>query len=151
MSDDSMVSMDQSEIDALLESTKTGVISLSTASDEPPHSIPVSFGYDPVESELYFRLATDSDSEKGQLDGRNVSFVTYLRDDETEEWGSVVAHGDLERTTNDEIALDTLQGLERVDIPIVDIFGAPTSDVEFGFFRLVPDELTGRKEEQMGQ
>jgi nitroimidazol reductase NimA-like FMN-containing flavoprotein (pyridoxamine 5'-phosphate oxidase superfamily) len=138
------VTMDQSECDALLAETETGVLSLSTAPDEPPYSIPVSFGYDPVESVLYFRLEEDTDSEKGTLDGREVSFVTHAQTDG--EWQSVVAHGTLERTTKDGIELDTLQGLERVHIPIIDIFGAPTSDVKFEFFRLVPKTLTGRVE-----
>jgi nitroimidazol reductase NimA-like FMN-containing flavoprotein (pyridoxamine 5'-phosphate oxidase superfamily) len=150
MTDDSQVEMDDSECDELLEATDTGVLSLSSPADDPPHSIPVSVGYDAVESVLYFRLAEDTDSEKGELDGRAVSFVAYGRADETGDWRSVIAHGELERTTNEEIAVETLEGLERVTIPLVDIFGEPTSDIDFGFFRLVPDSLTGRKEEPMG-
>lgn len=149
MTDETAITMEATEREALLEATETGVLSLSTAHEESPHSIPVSFGYDPVESVLYFRLAEDADSEKGELDGRPVSFVTYARD-EADDWQSVVARGNLERTRDEEIALETLQGLERVEIPIFDIFGAPTSDVTFEFFRLVPETLTGRKETPSG-
>lgn len=147
MTDESQVTMDDSERDAVLAATETGVLSLSSPADEPPHSIPVSFGYDSVESVLYFRLAADDESEKGSLDGRSVSFVTYGRDEESGDWQSVVAHGTLERTRDEEIAIETLEGLERVTIPLVDIFGEPTSDVDFEFFRLVPETLTGRREE----
>lgn len=150
MTEDSPVTMDHSECDALLDATTTGVLSLSSPADEPPHSIPVSFGYDTVESVLYFRLAEDPDSEKGSLDERDVSFVVHDRDDETDRWKSVIAHGKLERTTKDGIELDTLEGLERVNIDLVDIFEVPVSDVEFGFFRLAPDTLTGRKEVPSG-
>lgn len=150
MSDDSQVKMDDSECDALLEATETGVLSLSSPAEDPPHSIPVSVGYDAVESVLYFRLAEDADSEKGDLDGRSVTFVTYAQDDETERWKSIIARGELERTTNEEIAVETLEGFERVTIPLVDIFGEPTSDIDFGFFRVVPETLTGRREEPMG-
>lgn len=99
---------------------------------------------------LYFRIADDSDSERGNLEERPVSFVTYGRDDETDNWRSVVARGTLERTTNEDIALEALEGLERVTINLVDIFDEPTSEVSFSFFRLVPDTLTGRKEEPRG-
>lgn len=148
MADDTPVTMDQPECEELLAATETGVLSLTTGADEPPHSIPVSFGYDPVESMLYFRLADDPDSEKGILEGRPSSFVVHAHGEEG--WRSVVAHGELERTTDEDIALETLEGLERVTIPLVDIFGVPTSDVSFEFFRLSPETLTGRKEAPMG-
>ena len=147
MADDSPVTMDQSECDALLGEIDTGVLSLTTPPEDPPYSVPVSFGYDPVESVLYFRLAEDRNG-KGTLDGRAVSFVTYAQTDG--DWQSVVARGELERTTKEGIELDTLEGLERAHIPIVDIFGEPVSDVEFEFFRLVPETLTGRTEAPTG-
>jgi hypothetical protein len=58
----------------------------------------------------------------------------------------VVAEGRLERTTDEEIATETLQGLDRVRIPLFDVFERPPGRVPFEFYRLVPDELTGRKE-----
>jgi nitroimidazol reductase NimA-like FMN-containing flavoprotein (pyridoxamine 5'-phosphate oxidase superfamily) len=146
MADHNSVTMDDDERDAALASASTGVISFSTDVDEPPHSIPVSFGYDPVESVFYFRLAAGDDRAKGELAARNVSFVVHHRDEETGDWGSVVASGQLERTTDEEIATATLEGLQRVTIPYVDIFGEPPSEVEFAFYRLVPDRLTGRRE-----
>lgn len=151
MTTDSPVTMDDEECASLLGNTTTGVLSLSSPATEPPHSLPVSFGYDAVESVLYFRLAEEPDSEKGALDQREVSFVVHSRDGETDSWQSVIAHGELERTTNEEIALETLEGLERVSIDYIDIFDVPVSDVDFGFFRLVPTTLTGRKEVSEGR
>ncbi len=140
------VHMDETECVELLERKRTGVISLATRPEEPPHSLPVSFGYDTVESTFYFRIADTRDSEKGDLHDRAASFVVYDHGSETEQYRSVVAQGILEETTDEGIATETLDGLERVSIPFVDIFGDPPSEVDFTFYRLVADQLTGRKE-----
>lgn len=138
------VTMDEDERDAFLGGGGTGVISFATADEEPPHSIPVSYGYDSTEAIFYFRLAVESNSDKGAIADRAVTFVTYRQTDDS--WHSVVSSGQLEKTTNESIAAETLQGLERTHIPLVDIFGRPPRDVPFEFYRLVPDEITGRKE-----
>lgn len=148
MTTSASIVMDDTERDEFLGNGGTGVISFSTTTDDPPHSIPVSYGYDASAETFYFRLAVGQDSEKGEVDGRATSFVTH-RSDESQ-WRSVVARGHLESTTDEDIATETLQGLDRVRIPLVDIFGRPPSQVTFEFFRLVPDELTGRKESPTG-
>ncbi|WP_136718416.1 pyridoxamine 5'-phosphate oxidase family protein [Halorientalis salina] len=139
------VEMTETERDDFLGNGGTGVISLSTTGDDAPHSLPVSYGYDESESTFYFRLAVSRDSSKDDLEGRSVSFVTYGQDDDV--WKSVVATGRLEETTDEGIETATLEGLQHVDIPLVDIFGKPPRDVTFEFYRLVPEELTGRHEE----
>ncbi|ESP90129.1 hypothetical protein K933_01172 [Candidatus Halobonum tyrrellensis G22] len=140
--------MDGDERDEFLGRGGTGVLSLAPTGDDAPHSIPVSYGYDPVESTFYFRLAVESGSGKTDAVDRSVSFVVY--DSVDDEWRSVVASGRLEGTTDDAIATETLEGLERVRIPLVDVFGRPPSEVPFEFYRLVPDSLTGRKEATTG-
>ena len=134
--------MDEDERDGFLGTGGTGVISLA-AGETAPYSTPVSYGYDAAESVFYFRLAAQPDSEKGDLADRSVSFVTYGNDNG---WKSVVATGQLERTTEESVATESLQGLERVHIPLIDIFGTPPREVAFEFYRLVPDELTTRTE-----
>ncbi|MFC6784707.1 pyridoxamine 5'-phosphate oxidase family protein [Halobaculum halobium] len=140
------VTMDDDERDEFLGAGGVGVLSLHAERDgeQPPHSVPVSYGYDGHEETFYFRLAVGSDSEKPPLADRAVAFVTY--DTVGDQWHSVVASGRLERTTDGDISTETLAGLNRVGIPLVDIFGRPTADVQFEFYRLVPDSLTGRKE-----
>ncbi|KYH25924.1 pyridoxamine 5'-phosphate oxidase [Halalkalicoccus paucihalophilus] len=140
---DTSVEMDAETRDELLGRGGIGVISLSTPDKESPHSIPVSYGYDATETTLYFRLAVGADSGKGELNGRDVSFVTY---DRADGWRSVVANGRLEDVDEESIATETLEGLDRVDIPLVDMFDEPTRTVSFEFFRLVPEEISGRKE-----
>lgn len=142
MTETEPVTMTDDECDALLARRASGVLSLTTASDEPPHTFPVSFGYDSMTSTFYFRLA-DADSQKGELAGRPASFVTY---DHDQEYQSVVASGTLESTTDEKGGTEVLAGFERVTIPYVDIHGEPPAEVEFEFYRLVADRLTGRKE-----
>lgn len=148
MSDSDSVRMDEQERDAFLGVGGTGVITLSGSDDESPYAVPVSYGYDESEEVFYFRLAVDTDGGKGELSGRAVTFVTYGYDDDDddEEWRSVVAKGRLRETTEPSIAVDSLAGLEHVQIPLVEIFDRPTSEITFEFYRLDPDELTSRKE-----
>ena len=144
MSDDSTLAMDDEDVDAFLASRDTGVLAFSTGLDEPPHSIPVSFGYDEQDRAFFFRLSVGGGRRKERLLDCPVTLTVY--DETGEGWQSVVATGELEETTEESIATETLEGLERVHIPIVDIFEHPSQDVTFRFFRLTPAELTGRKE-----
>jgi len=144
MSETDLGEMDTNERDDFLGDGGTGVISFATTTDEAPHSIPVSYGYDALESTFYFRLAVGPDSDKGEVAGRAVSFVIYGQGEDG--WRSVVATGSLEETTEESIATETLAGLDRVHIPLVDVFATPPREVPFEFYRLVPDELSGRKE-----
>lgn len=144
------IQLSDSERDAFLGRVYTGVLSLSTPADEAPHSVPVSFGYNADQTAFYFRIADLPPNEKGELDGRLVTFVTYGTDEEIGGYVSVVAQGSLEPTTGDETATEALEGLEGVIIPFVDIFGDRPADVDFSFYRLVPETLTGRKEATTG-
>lgn len=144
MSDTESTAMDADERDAFLATGGTGVISFPSPDGESPHSVPVSYGYDGSETAFYFRLAVGPDSDKGEVAGRHVTFVTYGQEDD--KWQSVVVKGQLEETTEASVATESLEGLQQVHIPLVDIFGRPVKDVSFGFYRLVPDEMTSRKE-----
>lgn len=144
MSDTESVTMDADERDAFLDTGGTGVLSFPSSDDESPHSVPVSYGYDGSETTFYFRLAVGPDSDKGDAAGRPVTFVVYGQQDGN--WRSVIVEGHLERTTETSVATESLEGLRRVHIPLVDIFGRPARDVPFEFYRLVSEEMTSRKE-----
>jgi nitroimidazol reductase NimA-like FMN-containing flavoprotein (pyridoxamine 5'-phosphate oxidase superfamily) len=135
--------MDAAARDEFLGDGGTGVLSYARGADEPPYSVPVSYGYDAAEETFYFRLAASATGEKADLPGRPVSFVTH---GETDRWRSVVASGRLESTTKEGIATESLAGLERVHIPLFDVFDRPPGEVPFEFYRLAPDELTARVE-----
>jgi hypothetical protein len=132
------------ERDDFLGAGGTGVVSFTSGEDEAPHAIPVSYGYDASETTFYLRLAVGRDSAKVDHLDRPVSLVVYEEVDGV--WHSVVARGRLESTDDEAIATETLAGLDRVDLPLHDVFGRPSREVSFEFYRLVPDDLTTLRE-----
>ncbi|MDS0283048.1 pyridoxamine 5'-phosphate oxidase family protein [Haloarcula onubensis] len=136
--------MTEDELTAFLGDGGTGVISFSTSSDDSPYSIPVSYGFNSDVKHFHFRLALPPGSEKEALVARPVSFVTHDQADEG--WRSVVATGSLEDLTDEPYESSAIQERWGVDVPVVDIFEEPPEDVAFRKFRLVPDQLTGRKQ-----
>lgn len=137
------VHLDAEERDAFLGAGGTGVVSFADGGG-PPHSIPVSYGYDDDTGSFFFRFAYDADTEKPDPEDAAVSFVVY---GETEEgWRSVVAKGTLESTDEEAASTAALDALGRVDIPFVDVFERAPVETDFEFFRLRPDDITGRKE-----
>lgn len=144
MSDETAIHMDDEERDAFLGNGGTGVISLATTGDEPPHSLPVSYGYDAATETFYFRLAAEPDSEKGDLDERAITFVVHGEVDDR--WHSVVVEGRLVSTDDEAIETEALEGFDRTHIPLIDIFGQPPRTVSFEFYRLDPDRIGARQE-----
>ena len=81
MTTETSVELEAEERDEFLGDGGVGVISFSTGGEEPPHSIPVSYGYDAVETTFYFRLAVGPDSQKGDVGDRSVTFVVHAGKD----------------------------------------------------------------------
>ena len=144
METSSTVAMDEAELTELLGRGGTGVLSFGTDADEPPYSLPVSYGYNVEEADFYFRLAVPSEAGKVDRLEEPVSLVVYERTDDG--WRSAVATGRLEEVTEADYDSSELQGMWRVEIPLVDIFEREPREVTFRYFRLDPTELTGRKE-----
>ncbi|WP_029601662.1 pyridoxamine 5'-phosphate oxidase family protein [Halococcus hamelinensis] len=136
--------MSEEELDEFLGDGGTGILSFSTGSDEPPLSLPVSYGYLADTGRFHYRLAIPEDSSKERYLDRPVSFVVHDHTDEG--WRSVIASGKLEDLTELPYEADALQERWGVDIPLVDIFEKPPDDVTFRQFRLDPERLSGRKE-----
>ncbi len=138
--------MTDDEIDEFLGQGGTGVLSFSTAAEDPPASFPVSYGYNDGDTIFYFRLSVSSDGKKENLIDTKVSFVTY---DETDEgWRSIVATGRLADLEEMPYESSAIQGMWAIEMPRVDIFERPRDEVTFHDFSLVPETLTGRKEVQ---
>jgi nitroimidazol reductase NimA-like FMN-containing flavoprotein (pyridoxamine 5'-phosphate oxidase superfamily) len=133
--------LDDAARDAFLGTGGTGVLAFAAGADDPPHALPVSYGYDADETAFYFRLAVGGDGAKADLLDRPVAFVVYGERDDR--WHSVVARGRLAATEDDP---DALAGLDRVTVPLFDVFGRPPREVPFVFRRLDPDDLTARRE-----
>jgi len=85
--------MSEEEMNEFLGRGGTGVISFSTDPDEPPVSIPISYGYSADVKHFYYRLSVPQDSRKEDLVDRPVSFVTHGETDSG--WRSIVVTGRL--------------------------------------------------------
>lgn len=140
------VEMDEERVVEFLRNGGTGVASFARGTEEAPHSIPVSYGFDAETGHLFFRFAFGPDSAKRDVVSADtpVSFVTY--DDPEGRWESVVATGRLESVDDVDVAEGVLESLRRVDIPMVDVFETEPRTLSFEFFRLDPETLTGRTE-----
>jgi hypothetical protein len=140
------VRMDEAARNAFLGDGGTGVVSAARSADEPPYSLPVSYGYDAAAGDFYLRLGFGPDSAKeAELgDGTPVTLVVYDRTDDG--WRSVVARGTLAEVTEAAIDSAVAQAMGRVHIPLVDVFERPPREVTFRFFRLDPTDVSGRKE-----
>jgi len=138
------VQLTDDERDDFLETGGTGVLSFARESDQPPASIPVSYGYAAELEAFYFRLSFPPTTSKGTFVENPASFVTSAQTDAG--WRSVVATGTLDEI--DDLPYDsaTVQGLWGVHIPTVDMFNQPPDEIPFRNFCLEPDRLTGRKE-----
>lgn len=146
MEDARSVQMSDEERDEFLGRGGTGTVSFDTSGDEPPYSLPISYGYDPETGTFYFRLAFGPETGKGDVVDADhpVSFVTYS--DTESGWRSVVATGQLEEVTESALDTDIAEAIRRVKIPLVDVYDRHPVELHFRFFRLTPTEVTGKKE-----
>ncbi|WP_049920016.1 pyridoxamine 5'-phosphate oxidase family protein [Halobiforma nitratireducens] len=136
------VTLPKEERDEFLERGGTGVLSFVSGPNEPPASLPVSYGYYAAEESFYFRLSFPPGTRKEAVIDNPVSFVTYSENDD---WRSVVATGTLEELAALPHESTAVQGMWAVRIPTVDVFDRPRDEIEFDDFRLAPDSITGRK------
>ena len=138
--------MDEETRHDFLGTGGTGVLSTGRGADEPPYSLPVSYGYDAVEGDLYLRLAYSPDGEKSTelADGTAVSLVIYDQTDDG--WKSVVARGRLAEVTEAAVDSGVVEAMRRVHIPLVDVFDRHPRELQFRFFRLTQADLSSREE-----
>ncbi|WP_137285627.1 pyridoxamine 5'-phosphate oxidase family protein [Halorussus salinisoli] len=146
MEDVRSVQMSDEELAEFLDRGGTGVISFDTSQGEPPYSLPVSYGYDAETGRFYFRFAFGPDTKKEDVVDEDdpVSFVTYGNTDSG--WRSVIATGKLEEVTESALDPTVSEAMQRVEIPLVDVYDRHPIELQFRFFRLAPDEVTHKKE-----
>lgn len=140
------VQLDDDARDDFLGTGGTGVLSASRSADEPPFSLPVSYGYDAATGDVYLRLGFGPDSTKDEAfsDGTPVTLVVSDRIDDG--WRSVIAQGRLEEVTEASIDSGVVEAMERIHIPLVDVFERHPRELNFRFFSLRGATLSGRKE-----
>lgn len=146
MEDSDPHQLDAAERDAVLGDGGVGVLAFATPSGDPPHSLPVSYGYDADDAALYFRLAVGSDREKADLLERPVAFTVHQEGEDGYE--SVVASGALDSIDEPDVDTTVLDGLSRVEIPLFDVFDREPRETTFAFYRLDASDATGKRELQ---
>lgn len=110
----------ETERDARLGTGGTGVLSFCPLDNNPPHSVPVSYGYETTDPAFYFGLSAAPESAKARLLPCAVTFVVHGRTDGN--WWSVVAKGELTETTQSEISTETLRGIQHTHTSILTTF-----------------------------
>jgi hypothetical protein len=93
--------LDEGEIDEVLTEVGVGVLSMSA--DGVPYGVPLSFGYDGVDS-LYFVFlgATAQLRKETYAEQSDVASFTTFEVDPDGSWQSVIVSGPLERITIEE-------------------------------------------------
>jgi nitroimidazol reductase NimA-like FMN-containing flavoprotein (pyridoxamine 5'-phosphate oxidase superfamily) len=146
MPDDSLTVLATDEINQRLADGGTGV--LSVAKNDTPYSIPVSFGYDPETSQLFFRLGFTPESDKHEFitDGTDARLVLYENTGGV--WRSIIVTGSLHELTPADIDNRVARNLRRATPPLYSIWDAPTDSIEFRIYELQLTSISGRESSQ---
>lgn len=132
------VGMDETELEALLRTHRTGSLALADAGEA--YAVPVAYHYE--DGAVYFRLGEHEDSEKmAFLDTtERACLLLYDYDPDRDTSWSIVVRGALSRV-DDVVAVD-----ERdPDYAPLRVFGESIEDLDPVAVRLDIDEVTGRR------
>jgi hypothetical protein len=135
--------MSAAETDALLGRHETGVLALARDSD--PYAIPISYGFDRAERQCYLRLVSTPESEKRTFLASSPAtrLVVYEQTETT--YRSAVVIGTLEKIDPDHLTPETIEQYGRAKRPLFEIWGESKRDLDIELYRLVPDEISGRR------
>lgn len=127
--------MSESELEQRLREGEAGVLSL--ARDGDAYGVPIAYDYDG--DRVLLRMSDTGDGEKFEFLASTDSacFVVYDYLDERSSW-SVLLRGELRERAD----LDDAEINER--FPPFRVFDEGVDEVEFSFYELVPDSVTGR-------
>ncbi|SIR66614.1 pyridoxamine 5'-phosphate oxidase family protein [Natronorubrum thiooxidans] len=127
------------EIDAFLREQGSGVLSLTDGAET--YAVPESFGYEG--DVLYFQLGFDSDSQKlSFIETTDVATLTAFTDDPAR---SVLVRGPLEPVPEADQQRASGAIAANATIPALNVsLETMTDELAFEFYRLVPQELSGR-------
>ena len=137
--------MTQPDIDAVLTDSGSGVLSLADGTET--YAVPESFGYDG--DALYFQLVHHETSRKMEfIRTTDVATFTVYTDDPAE---SVLVRGHLERVPDAERPEASAAMAANAEIPTLNVYpDRAAADLSMTFYRLVPEEATGRRLTQSG-
>lgn len=143
MSLDKETELSKEETDTLLSHHETGVLSLARSGD--PYSIPISFGYNATERLFYLRLVSTPESEKRQFLSSSPSARLVVYEESDPIYRSVVATGELEEISRDELTVDHIEQYGEAKRPLFEIWGDSRPELKVQLYQLAPNELSGRR------
>ena len=134
--------LDRADVDDVLASNETAVISMARADE--PYSIPVSYGYDSDEQKFYLRLVSTPDSEKRRyLSSRpRVRLVVYEEDEDV--YRSVVATGTLDEVAREDLTAEHVEQYGDARRPLFEIWGMDREELDVELYQVDPDDVSGR-------
>ncbi|MFP8952993.1 pyridoxamine 5'-phosphate oxidase family protein [Natrialbaceae archaeon A-arb3/5] len=137
------VEMADAEIDEFLARHETGVLAL--ARGDEPYSIPISYGYDEDDRELYLRLVSMPDSEKRAFLDADPDTRLVVYDEQESVYRSVIATGTLENVPPAELTSEEIAQYGRAKQPLFEIWAQGKQELDIELYRLVPSSLDGRR------
>jgi nitroimidazol reductase NimA-like FMN-containing flavoprotein (pyridoxamine 5'-phosphate oxidase superfamily) len=140
---DQQTEMTDAEMDDLLGRHETGVLSL--ANETEPYTIPISYGYDSTNRRFYMRLVSTPDSEKRAFLGSSPTCRLVVYEEADPVYRSVIATGHLEEIPREELTADDIVQFGDAKRPLFEIWGEAKPDLDVRLYRLVPDDLSGRR------
>ena len=145
MAIDTETDMTDEEIDDFLGRHETGVLSL--ARTDEPYAIPISYGYDGENREIYMRLVSTPESEKREFlsSSPDARLVVYDESDST--YRSVIATGTLDEIDPADLTPDQIAQYGEAKRPLFEIWAEGKKDLNIELYRLVPDTINGRRTE----
>ena len=132
--------------DAVEYLQETGVGTLAFGSDEGGYALPMSFGYDASNDHCVFQFAFDEDSEKRSYieTGNRVTLTVHDRGS-VDDWRSVLVRGPLDEVPSDERTRASAIFASQAKMASTDVFQKPMQEIDFDWYRIDVDEITGRE------
>ena len=134
--------MSAAAVDGFLGRHETGVLALADASE--PYAIPISYGYNEADREVYLRLVSTVDSEKRAFLGADPAARLVVSEEDEESYASVVASGTLERVDPTSLSPEEIVQYGETRRPLFEIWTDDVPDLDIKLYRLDPDRLSGR-------
>ena len=133
--------MSDDEIDSFLRERGSGTLSLTD--EQETYAVPESFGYDG--DYLYFQFVHSDDSHKMTfLETTDVATFTTFTDNRPGQ--SVIVRGPIDSVpTEDEVRASRAFSSNSV-VPMLNVsINKSVDELSFEFYRLRPDDISGRK------
>lgn len=140
---DQQTELTEEETDTLLGRHETGVLALARSNQ--PYAIPISYGYDVSERQIYLRLVSTPESEKRRFLSSSPVARLVVYEEEGDVYRSVLAIGTLEEIARSDLTVEHIEQYGKAKRPLFEIWGESRQDLDIKLYRLEPDQLSGRQ------